>query len=85
MNNLMDYSLLLIKARKSNSVINNINADLMPALVFLKDTKGGARLELRNSILISNGFKSEISFNNYNGSSKISRKRSDKSCEDSLK
>lgn len=50
-NNLMDYSLLLIKARndKNPSVIEH---EMMPALVLLKEQNGEARLELRNSITI---------------------------------
>ena len=52
-NNLMDFSLLLIKAKsdinKNHSAIEN---DIMPALIFLKEQNGQGRLELRNSINI---------------------------------
>ena len=53
----MDFSLLLIKA--SNKVGNkrmldqdDIEEEMMPAMVLMKNEKGEARLELRNSIIL---------------------------------
>ena len=52
----MDYSLLLIKA-STKAVVKRIldsedEEEMMPAMVLMKNDKGEARLELRNSILI---------------------------------
>jgi len=50
-NNLMDYSLLLIKARNDRK-LSVVEHEMMPALVLLREQNGEARLELRNSISI---------------------------------
>lgn len=59
----MDYSLLLIKAskRKANKRIldheGKAEEEMMPAMVLMRNDKGEARLELRNSIVLKPSIK----------------------------
>lgn len=59
----MDYSLLLIKANKKMSSKRILDQDgkaeeeMMPAMVLMRNDKGEARLELRNSIVIRHSIK----------------------------
>ena len=53
----MDYSLLLIKASNKTAgkrMLDQEGAEeeMMPAMVLMKNDKGEARLELRNSIVL---------------------------------
>ena len=59
----MDYSLLLIKANKRMSSKRILDQDgkaeeeMMPAMVLMRNDKGEARLELRNSIVLRHSIK----------------------------
>ena len=54
----MDYSLLLIKASKKKATKRMLDQEgkaeeeMMPAMVLMRNDKGEARLELRNSIVL---------------------------------
>jgi hypothetical protein len=59
----MDYSLLLIKANKrmaSKRMLDQegkADEEMMPAMVLMRNDKGDARLELRNSIVLRHSIK----------------------------
>jgi hypothetical protein len=57
----MDYSLLLIKANKRTSIKRILESpeeeEMMPAMVLMRNVKGEARLELRNSIVVRHSIK----------------------------
>ena len=59
----MDYSLLLIKAsqrKASKRLLDQEGAaeeEMMPAMVLMRNDKGEARLELRNSIVLRHSIK----------------------------
>lgn len=59
----MDYSLLLIKANKrmsSKRILDQegkAEEEMMPAMVLMRNDKGEARLELRNSIVVRHSIK----------------------------
>jgi hypothetical protein len=59
----MDYSLLLIKAsqrKASKRLLDQEGAaeeEMMPAMVLMRNEKGEARLELRNSIVLRQSIK----------------------------
>jgi len=59
----MDYSLLLIKAsqRKASKRLLDqecaAEEEMMPAMVLMRNDKGEARLELRNSIVLRHSIK----------------------------
>ena len=58
----MDYSLLLIKAsqRKASKRLldqEGTEEEMMPAMVLMRNDKGEARLELRNSIVLRHSIK----------------------------
>jgi hypothetical protein len=59
----MDYSLLLIKANKrmaSKRMLDQegkADEEMMPAMVLMRNDKGEARLELRNSIVLRHSIK----------------------------
>ena len=59
----MDYSLLLIKASKRKATKRILEQkgkaeeEMMPAMVLMRNEKGEARLELRNSIVLRHSIK----------------------------